>query len=324
LPIFKVLVTGANGFVGTALCEALSQRGHTVRRALRGAGAQFQPGADVAVGDLGPATNWNEALRDIEVVIHLAARAHVMRDTAADPLAEYRRINVLATEALAQASCAAGVRRFIFVSSIKVNGEQTADKPFTEHDAARPEDAYGRSKWEAEQVLAKIAAAARLETVILRSPLVYGPGVKGNFLSLMRAVDRGLPLPFAAVRNRRSLLYLGNLVDAIMLCVEHPGAAGQTYLLADDEGVSTPDLARAIGGALEKPARLIALPPALLRAAGAMLGKAGSIARLLGSLQVDSGKIRRELGWQPRSDMGRGLRKTAGWYHRRHSADARH
>jgi nucleoside-diphosphate-sugar epimerase len=324
LPILKVLVTGADGFVGSALCEALSQRGHSVRRALRGTGASFRPGADVAMGDLGAATNWKDALSDIEVVIHLAARAHVMRDTAADPLDEYRRINVLATEALAQAACAGGVRRFIFLSSIKVNGEQTSDKPFTEYDAARPEDAYGQSKWEAEQILAKIAAASRLETVVLRSPLIYGPGVKGNFLSLMRAVERGLPLPLAAVRNRRSLLYLGNLVDAIMLCVEHPAAAGQTYLLADDEGVSTPDLVRAIGSALGKPARLIAVPPALLRAAGAMVGKAASIARLLGSLQVDSGKIRRELRWQPRADMVRGLRKTAGWYHRRHSADAHH
>ncbi len=211
------------------------------------------------------------------------------------------------------------MRRFVFVSSIKVNGETSDAQPFTERAAPHPEDEYGLSKWEAEQTLRQLAAETRMATVVLRPPLLYGPGVKGNFLSLMRAVARGIPLPLASVRNRRSLLYVENLVDAITLCLDHPAAAGQTYLLADNDGVSTPELIRALADALGQSARLLPFPPALLRLAGAALGKADVTARLLGSLQVDSGKIRRELGWRPRCDMDYGLRQTARWYHHRSS-----
>jgi UDP-N-acetyl-alpha-D-quinovosamine dehydrogenase len=311
----KILVTGANGFVGTALCHALIGHGLGARRAVRCADAVIAPGEDVVVGELGPTTAWRQALQGVDVVIHLAARAHVMRDAAVDPLADYRRVNVLGTQGLAQAAAAAGVRRMVFLSSIKVNGEKTAGKPYTEQDLPHPQDAYGVSKWEAEQVLLAIAAASHMEAVVLRPPLLYGPGVKGNFLSLMRTIDRGVPLPLASIHNRRSLLYVGSLIDALISCLDHPAAAGKTYLVADNEGVSTPDLIRGIARALRKPARLLPFPPPLLKLAGAMAGKADSVARLLGSLQVDTNRIRRELGWQPCTDMTRGLAETARWYH---------
>lgn len=272
---------------------------------------------EVIVGDIGPATAWDAALRDVETVIHLAARTHVMRDTAADPYAEYRRVNVLGTQTLALAAASAGVRRFVFLSSIKVNGEQTTNEPYTEQDVPHPEDLYGITKWEAEQVLLAAAATSRMETVVLRPPLVYGAGVKGNFLSLMRAIDHGMPLPFASIHNHRSLLYVGNLVDAITLCVEHPAAAGRTYLLADDEAVSTPDLVRNIASALGRSARLLPFPPPLLKLAGATLGRSAAVARLIGSLQIDGGRIRQELGWRPHHDMAGGLAQTARWYHHR-------
>jgi len=238
-----------------------------------------------------------------------------MRDAAVDPLADYRRVNVLGTQGLARAAADAGVRRMIFLSSIKVNGEKTASKPYSEQDPPRPQDAYGVSKWEAEQMLRAIAADSHMEAVVLRPPLLYGPGVKGNFLGLMRVIDRGLPLPLASIHNRRSLLYIGSLIDAIMLCLNNPMAAGKTYLLADSEGVSTPDLIRGIASALRKPARLLPFPPALLKFAGALAGKTESVSRLLGSLQIDASSIRRELNWQPCADMARGLAETARWYH---------
>ena len=311
----KTLVTGAAGFLGTVLCQSLAERGHAVRRAVRALDAHASAGDTVALGDLGPGTAWEHALKDVDLVVHLAARAHVMHDAAVDPLAEFRRVNVQATLALAQAASSAGVRRFVFVSSIKVNGESTAAAPFTERDPPRPEDAYGISKWEAEQALQASAASSHMQTVILRPPLLYGPGIKGNFLRLMRAVDRGMPLPLAAVNNRRSLLYAGNLADAIALCLEHPLATGKTYLVADEDNVSTPDLIRSIAVALDKPARLFPFPPALLKLAGAVLGKPAAVSRLLGSLRVDSNKIRHELGWRPRYDMATGLRETARWYY---------
>lgn len=312
------MVTGATGFVGQALVPMLATQGWRVVRAVR-----RDPGpGDVVVSDL---ADWQPAaaqLAGIDCAIHLAARTHVVWETAADPLAEYRRLNVVATERLATACARAGVRRLVFLSSIKVNGEATST-PFTEQDAPHPEDAYGQSKLEAERILGEIAAASRLETVILRPPLIYGPGVKGNFLRLMRAIDRGIPLPLGAIDNKRSLIYLDNLVDAIVLCLDHAAAAGKTYLVADDKDVSTPDLIRHLALALGKPARLIAFPPALLKVAGAVFGKSDSLARLLGSLQSDSGRIRRELGWQPRCGMAQGLAATARWYYQQPDSKAR-
>jgi nucleoside-diphosphate-sugar epimerase len=319
----KVLVTGATGFVGSALCRALIERGYPVRRALRSAHPVTPGEEDVVVGELGPDTLWNEALRDVDSVVHLAARTHVMRDIAADPLAEYRRINVDGTRALVKAAGTAGVRRFVFLSSIKVNGEETGERPFTEDDTPQPQDAYGISKREAELALAKSAAETGTETVVLRPPLLYGPGVKGNFLKLMRAIDRGVPLPLGSIRNRRSLLYVDHLVDAIVACLDHPAAARKTYLLADDGGVSTPDLVHAIADAMNKPARLLLVSPALLKLAGVIVAKRAAVSRLTGSLQIDSSRIRRDLAWQPRYSMPEGLRRTAEWYYQQLATDPR-
>ncbi len=307
-----VLVTGANGFVGRALCAALAAAGHSVRMAVRAAQPDL-PGA-VAVGDIGPATDWRAALDGMGTVVHLAARTHVLHETAIDPLAEYRRINVGGTERMARSAAAMGVRRLVFLSSVKVNGESTMARPFTESDAPHPEDAYGISKLEAEQALSRIAAETSLEVVVLRPPLVYGPGVKGNFLRLMRLVARGVPLPLGAIRNRRSLVYVGNLADAIVKAVEAPRAAGATYLVADGEHVSTPELVRGLARALDVKPRLLSLPLAALGLGATLAGKRAEFARLTGSLQVDSSRILREIDWQPRYSLTQGLTETARWY----------
>jgi nucleoside-diphosphate-sugar epimerase len=307
-----VLVTGANGFVGSALCEALAATAHRVRRAVRVA----RPGLSdaVAIGDIGPDTNWGPALKGVGSVVHLAARTHVLHETASDAQAEYRRINVEGTRRLAQMAAQAGVRRLVFMSSIKVNGEATG-RPFTERDVPRPEDAYGHSKWETEQALAQVTAETGLEVAVLRPPLVYGPGVKGNFLRLMDTVARGTPLPLGSIANRRSLIYVGNLVDAIIKALDAPGAAGRTYLVSDGEDISTPDLVRALAQALGVRPRLLPCPPALLQFGAALAGKRAELARLTGSLQVDNTTLRRELDWRPRCTLAQGLAETARWYH---------
>ncbi|MCC7483964.1 MAG: NAD-dependent epimerase/dehydratase family protein [Burkholderiales bacterium] len=308
-----VLVTGAAGFVGAAVCAELAAAGFAVRKAVRVVPAGTNDGS-VAVGDIGAGTDWRAALHGIGSVVHLAARTHVLRESARDPLAAYRATNVAGTRALAAQAAAAGVRRVVFVSSIKVNGERTAGRPFTEADAALPEDAYGRSKWEAERALAEVAAATRIETIVLRPPLVYGPGVKANFLRLMALVARGVPLPFASIANRRSLLYVGTLAHAIATALAAPGAAGRTFLVSDGEDLSTPDLVRALARALGVPAQLLPFPPALLRLAAAALGRRAEIERLAGALEVDAGAIRRELGWRPPRSVAQGLSATARWF----------
>ena len=312
-----VLITGADGFVGGALCEALAASGRPVKRALRAA----RPGVSnaVAVGDIGGETDWRAALEGAGVVVHLAARTHVLRETAADPLAEYRRVNLDGTRRLAQQAARSGVRRLVFVSSIKVNGEAT-ERPFTEDDAPRPEDAYGISKWEAEQALARVAGETGLQTAVLRPPLVYGPGVKGNFLRLMGLVARGMPLPLASIANRRSLIGAGNLVDAIIKAIDVPAASGRAYLVSDGEDVSAPDLVRAIARALGVEPRLLPCPPALLRLGAALIGKRAELARLTGSLQADGSRARRELDWRPRLSLAQGLAETARWYYSQSSA----
>lgn len=319
----KVLVTGATGFVGTTLCRELAAAGCVVRRAVRAAGPTNPTEDTIVVGDLGPETKWSRALEGIDAVVHLVARTHAMHDSAPDSLAEYRRVNVFATAVLARAAAEAGVRRLVFVSSIKVNGEQTTDAPFTEADAPHPEDAYGISKWEAEQALWRVAGTGDLEGVVLRPPLLYGPGVKGNFLALLRAIDRGIPLPLASVKNRRSLLNVDYLADAIIACLRHPAAVGRTYLVADRDSVSTPDLIRNIATALGKPARLVPFPPALLRFGAVLFGQSDAAARLLGSLVVASGTIQRELNWRPRYGMAQGLAATARWYYQQPDSKAR-
>jgi UDP-glucose 4-epimerase len=302
----KALVTGATGFVGTALCARLAASGVEVVSAVR---SKVGLPHEVVVGDLNGSTDWRSALTGCDAVIHLAARVHVMDDTAQDPLALYRATNTDATLNLARQAADAGVKRFVFISTIKVNGEGR-DAPYRETDTADPEDAYAIAKWEAEQGLRRIAQETALEIVILRPPLVYGPGVRANFQRLMRTVERGWPLPLGAIHNRRSLLYLGNFVDAIRLCVEHPAAAGQTFLLDDGEPVSTPDLIRAVARAMGRPARLLAVPVGVLELAGALLGKRAAVARLTGSLHVDGSAIRSRLGWVPPFSMEAGLAAT--------------
>ena len=302
----KVLVTGATGFVGHALCAFLNARGHSVvpvvRRAVSLTGA-------AVVGNISGATDWTAALTTCDAVVHLAARVHVMEDAASDPLTQYRVTNTDATLHLARQAAQAGVKRFVFISSIKVNGEGR-DTPYRETDAPAPEDVYAISKWEAEQGLQQIARETGLEMVILRPPLVYGPGVKANFLRLMQMVQRGWPLPLGAIRNQRSLLYLGNLIDAIRLCIEHPAAAGQTFLLDDGQAISTPELIRAVADALHRPAHLLPVPVTLLRLAGWVAGKSTVVSRLTDSLSVEGQAIRTRLGWVPPYSMQEGLAAT--------------
>lgn len=250
------------------------------------------------------------------MVFHLAARTHVLRETANDAYAEYRRINVAGTRTLAEAAVRAKVRRIVFLSSIKVNGERTTRyHPFSEDDAPQPEDAYGVSKYEAEISLREVSSHANLETTILRPPLVYGPGVKGNFLRLLRWTARGMPLPFASIENQRSLIYVENLVDALIATGFAPTAAHKTYLISDGQDISSPGLICAIGNALGTSARLFSCPPTLLRYAALALGKREEMRRLTDTLLVNSSKIHRELNWVPPFNLTTGLARTAQWYH---------
>jgi nucleoside-diphosphate-sugar epimerase len=311
----RILITGAGGFVGRTLTTALDNAGRNwiaaTRRAPAASGIPH-----VVVGDIGPNTDWHTALQGIDCVVHLAARTHVLDERSSDPLAAYRHINLLGTATLARQSAAAGVRRLVFLSSIKVNGEATTGCPYTEGDVPQPLDAYGITKREAEDSLRRIGTDTGMDIVILRPPLVYGPGVKGNFLRLLQAIARGLPLPLASISNRRSLIGVGNLAEAIITCVDSPPATGNTYLVSDGEDVSTPELMIRIARAMGKTPRLLPCPAALLNLGAALLGKNAMAMRLTGSLQIDNSRIRRELGWQPRYSLDQGLNATAQWYHR--------
>jgi nucleoside-diphosphate-sugar epimerase len=252
----------------------------------------------------------------MRTVVHLAARVHVMADDASDSLREFRQVNCVWTERLARAAASQGVRRFVYLSSIKVNGEQTV-VPFTEQDPPKPQDPYGASKWEAEEALARVSTKTGMETVVVRSPLVYGPGVKGNFLQLLNILRRGIPLPLASIRNQRSLVYLGNLVDALVRCIQDPRAAGRTYLVSDGEDLSTPELVRRLGDAMGSKVCLWPCPTPLLYWMGQVTGKMGMIDRLVGSLQVNSSKIQTELDWHPPFTVAAGLSETATWFRAR-------
>ena len=310
-----VLVTGANGFIGTALCNCLRGENFRVHGAVRPGKASLLPkGVEAAhIEYIDGNTDWINALKGVDAVVHLAARVHVTNNHSKDSLVVYRHINVAGTERLARMAVAAGVKRFVYLSTVKVNGEGKAT-PYTEKDDSEPTDPYGISKWEAEKVLYKIADQTGMEMVVLRPPLVYGPGVKANFLRLLKVVDRGIPFPLANANNRRSLIYLENLLDAIVTCIKHPKAAGQTYFVSDGEDVSTPELIRRISSSLGRPSRLFPFPPVFLKVAGIITGKSVSMDRLLGSLTVDCSKIRRELDWQAPFSMEQGLKETAKWY----------
>lgn len=314
-----VLVTGANGFVGRALCAEAMLRSLHVRGAVRSV-CELPTGVEPAIaGASDNKTDWTDALRGVEVVIHLAARVHVMQDSATDPLAEFLKVNLHGTENLARQAARAGVKRFVYVSSIKVNGEQTsAARSFTESDNPNPQDPYGMSKWQAEQALHRIAQETGLEVVIVRPPLVYGPGVKGNFISLLAAIDRGIPLPLAGANNARSLVYVGNLADALLACAIHPAAVGQTYLVSDGDAVSTATLVDKIVQSLGCGNRSFYFPPSLLRAVAALLGRSEQVDRLFGSLRVSDEKMRRELCWVPPYTLEQGLHITADWYRSQH------
>ena len=311
----KVLVTGANGFVGTALVHRLIDEGWEVAGTFRNENASMG-GAEVApfiTGDINGKTDWSKVARDVDTVIHTAGRAHIMDDTAEDRLAAYRRVNVQGTENLARQAAEAGVRRFIFLSSVKVNGE-SRQVAYKESDKPSPKDSYGISKMEAELALLKIAAESGMEIVTLRPPLVYGPQVKANFLRLLKIVNRGLPLPLGSIHNERSLVFVDNLVDAIVTCIRHPHAVGKTYLLRDEENVSTPILIHMLAKALGKSIKLFRCPPFVMDIAARLLGQRLALDRLLGSLTVDDSKIRHELAWRPPIKLNEGLKKTADWF----------
>ncbi len=318
----NILITGGTGFIAQALFPVLSAERWNVRTTLRSKKslAQLPKGVQGFVtGNLENVSDWKPLLDGVDVVVHLAARVHVLKETTRDPLAEFRQVNVAGTERLARMAAEAGVQRLVYISSIGVNGKKTnksSQRCYSEVNPPLPYDPYTISKWEAEQVLLQVSQETGLEIVILRPPLVYGPNAPGNFDRLINLVYRGFPLPLASVKNSRSFIYVGNLVSAIIVCVDHPAAANQTFLVSDREDVSTPELIRRIAYALGRPARLFPFPPSLLYLAGRITGQLETVDRLLNSLVIDSSKICRELNWTPPYSMEQGLEETAEWFKR--------
>jgi nucleoside-diphosphate-sugar epimerase len=322
----RILVTGANGFVGRVLCRRLLDAGYVPRAGLRSRTSwpELQaatPGLSefAVIGDLGAGANLagpdlKAALENVAVVVHLSARVHMMHDDAVDPIQEYRRVNVDGTEALARAAAETGVRRMVFVSTSKVNGESTSGRPFTEGDTPDPQDSYALSKWEAEKALRSVAAETGLEIAIVRPPLVYGPGVRANFLRLMRLAELGIPLPLPDTRNRRSLIGVENLADFLVRCASHSGAANATFMVSDGEDVSTRGLIDRLARSFGRSARFLPVPESAVRLAARLAGKEAAVNRLLGSLAIDSETARQRLGWKPPVSLDSGLADTARWY----------
>jgi nucleoside-diphosphate-sugar epimerase len=310
----RVLVTGATGFVGQTLCRVLCEAGFTVRVAIRpGRALAVDVPESVVIDAIGATTDWRGALQNVDAVMHIAARAHVL-ERASRSSDLYMETNARGTLRLASAAAEAGVRRFVFLSSVKVNGEETGDRGYTALDVPNPQDAYGASKWLAEQSVMEVAGRSRMETAIVRSPLVYGPGVRANFLRLMGWVDRGWPLPLASIDNKRSLVSIWNLCSMLLHLLVTPAAAGRTWMVSDREDLSTPELIRRIGVAMNRNVRLLPVPVQLLRALGVLTGKRGEIARLCGSLVVDMRYTSDHLGWQPTVTVNEGLARTVEWY----------
>ncbi len=311
----SVLVTGAGGFIGRNLLLEMTKRGWHTRGAVRKQSILPDGVEQVVIGEVDGQTQWEDALRGADTVIHLAARAHVLHDTAEDPIAAFRNVNVAGARKLAHEAALSGVKRLVYVSSVGVQGLQTQlGKPCSEIDPPHPHNAYARSKLEAEQALMLESRESGMEVVIVRPPLVYGAGAPGNFDHMMRALLKRIPLPFGSVRNLRSLIYVHNLVDALIVCASHPAAAGQVYLVSDGEDVSTPGLLHYLSSAMGIHERIWACPVSLLKLAGHLAGRAGQVDRLIESLQIDSGKIRRELDWKPPFTLQQGLQATGERY----------
>jgi len=313
-PPRRILITGASGFVGSALVRALDRHsGYLPISAVRSEESVTVPNTELfLIPGITSSTNWGACLKDTSVVVHAAARVHVMKEIAADALREFRKVNVEGTINLARQAAEAGVRRFIFISSIKVNGEATKlGHPFTAGDKPAPSDAYGISKKEAEDALHAISMETGMEIVIIRPPLIYGPGVKANFRNMMGWLKKGIPLPFGAIYNKRSLVSLENLVSLILLCLEHPGAVGQVFLVSDGLDLSTTELLKRTASALGVKSRLIPVPESMLMFSAVMLGRRALSQRLCGSLQVDISKTRSLLGWSPPVTVEDALNRTA-------------
>jgi nucleoside-diphosphate-sugar epimerase len=317
----RVLVTGADGFVGRYVCRKLVEAGYSLRAGVRNVDSipglqRAVPGLSdsASLGDLGANPELRGPLGGVTAVVHLAARVHVMEESSGDPLQEFRRVNVAGTKSLARAAAEAGVRRFIFVSTIKVNGDLTSGEPFSVDMHPAPQGAYAISKWEAEEAIRSVAAESGLEVVIVRPPLVYGPGVRGNFLRLMSLVDRALPLPWPKGENRRSMIGARNLADFLVQCVDHPKAAGQTFLVKDSEDISTRELIARLARLLARPVRLVPVPASLIRLAASLTMKKEAAGRVLNSLVIDSDRAQQLLSWAPPVTLDEGLAATARWY----------
>ena len=310
----KILITGATGFVGRALVSRLGVEGRAVRAAVRTSGVDLAPGVEaVAVGEIGAATEWRAAVSGIDAVVHLAARVHVTGEEARTGEGLFREVNVDGAAGLARAARAAGVRRLVLTSSTTVYGDRSTGAPFGESSPPAPKTPYARSKLEGERAVAEVLAGSNTDLVVLRPPLVYGPGAKGNFERLVRLVERGVPLPLASVRNRRSLLFVGSLVDGIVRALDHPAAAGRTYNVADLRDVSTPELVSGIAAALGRRPRLLPCPLGVLRAAAALAGRGEELSRLVDDMAVDASRMRADLGWAPPFTLEQGLaRSVAG------------
>lgn len=310
----KVLITGATGFVGRRVCQFLKDRDYDVTRIIRQTGTLSESNNCVVVEDIDGDSKWTGVLAGHSCVIHLASRVHVMNDVPNQSKNKYWQTNVNGTLSLAQQAATSGVKRFIYMSSIKVNGEATYKNPFRPEDVPAPVDYYGQSKHEAEKGLQAIAAATGLEVVIVRSPLVYGPEVKANFLRLLKWVHKGVPLPLGAIDNKRSLIFVDNLTDFIIECVVHPAAAGETFLVSDGVDMSTPELIRKMAFYMNHSARLIPVSVGLLKLGARALRRTAEVERICGSLQVDISKAVRLLGWHPPVSVDMGLEKTVAWY----------
>ncbi|MDB9312972.1 NAD-dependent epimerase/dehydratase family protein [Spirulina sp. CS-785/01] len=310
----QILVTGITGFIGTHLLSCLIQQNYSLNITTRNIHPETSPKiTTVKIADINEVTNWDEALTNIDTVIHLAARAHLLQDNATNPEAEFHKTNTAATANLVQQSIAAGVKHFIFISSIGAMAT-LSPYPLTESSPCTPDTPYGRSKLQAEQALKELCANSSMTWTILRPPLIYGPRNPGNMARLLKLVNTGLPLPLGAINNRRSLLYVGNLVDAIITCLSHPNAKNQTFLISDGEDLSTPDLIRQIGQAMGKTPLLLPIPPTLLTSLAKPLGKQETVNRLIGSLPINSQKIRTTLNWTPPVTVSQGLQDTVNWY----------